>query len=70
MQNRKVSFSGFYYLDTIKYCKDTPKIGVFERWGDDVTYEDEKYFQRTIGIVLGDDSQVYKVPPDLIKALS
>lgn len=69
MEKSKVSFSGYYYQDSIKYCNETPKTGEFQRWGDEVLYLDEKYFARTVGIILGDDLKVYTVKPDLINVL-
>ncbi|MBN8855302.1 MAG: hypothetical protein J0H07_25805 [Sphingobacteriales bacterium] len=67
MNGKQVISKKSYNKDGVPMSLKEPIKGVFQRWGDEVLYEDERTFGRTIAIVLGEDGIVYTAPPSADK---
>lgn len=60
---RRAFIKGYLTVNGYKSLNPILKVN-FHRWADDVIYEDDKAFSRTIGIVEDSESgQVYNVLP-------
>lgn len=67
--NTKVKFTAYHTVNGLKYSHDKPIIGIFQTWGMKTKYDDGKYYQISIAIVLGDDKKIYEVPPNEIEQI-
>jgi len=70
MNGKQVISKKSYNKDGVPMSLKEPIKGVFQRWGDEVLYEDERTFGRTIAIVLGEDGIVYTAPPSAVTLLN
>jgi hypothetical protein len=66
MNDKCVILSSYYdNLGNIKYPNE-PTKGFFQKWGDTIRQENDKYFALTVAIVLGEDGVIYVAPPESI----
>ena len=69
MENKRVIFDAYFdKLDDQQTIK--PLTGLFQKWGNMLVNRDEKYYNVTYGIILGEDNVVYCVPPNHIKVIN
>ncbi len=65
MELQEVTFNKYYKEDKVVELEQ-PFHGYFHRWADEPIYLDEKYFNRTFGIVSDDHGRCYSVPTDTV----